>query len=200
MDYTTVGSMKQVMDSKESVEDTLLSFFVTRASRLLDRLCTSQPNVTDYFKAEDIADEILTNGSIDYAGRLWIYPHKPVINSVSALSYRFSLRDTWTAVDPSLLFASMEYVLADANIPYAENFFVKVSYNGGLAADVNLLPADFIDLANVTAVRLFKEERSGLGDSIGVAELGTLIYTKAFPQRVMDTLNAGSYIRTAPWM
>lgn len=199
MDYTDLTNVKASMDAQVASADTILPPWITKASRYIDRLSTSQPNVSDYFKAEDVVDEVLTNGMIDYAGRLWVYPHKPIINSVAALSYRFSLKDAWSPADMTLVVPMQEVVQFEGSLPYNEMTYVKISYNGGLGATLADLPQDLIDIVTVQTVRLYKEARSGLGDAIGIQELGSLIYTKAFAARVMESLNDGNYIRTAPW-
>jgi hypothetical protein len=200
MDYTDLSTVKAAMDSQESVKDAVLAAYITRASRLIDRLCTSQPNVSDYFKAENVANEILLNGVVDFAGRLTVYPHKPIVNSVSAMAYRYSLREAYKAADLTLISLEQEALVFEGSLPYSDRIYVQLSYNGGLGATLADLPADLVDVATLMAVRLYKEERAGLGDSIGVAELGVLVYTKAFPQRALDTLMTGNYIRTAPWI
>jgi hypothetical protein len=199
MDYTTLAHVKAAMDSKETKDDTLLSEFITRASRYIDKLCTSQPNVADYFKLETVTDEILTNGVVDYRGDLYLFPHKSVTISVSALSYRYSLKSNWISLDPTLVLPMQEMILCEASLPSSTVIYAKITYNGGLGADVASLPKDFVDMATIMTIRLYKEARSGLGDSIGVAELGMLVYTKAFPQRILETLNIGSYMRIASW-
>ena len=70
---------------------------------------------------------------------------------------------------------------------------------GAPAVRRRLMEMGITTAATVQAIRLYKEARSGLGDSIGVAELATMVYTKAFPQRVTETLNVGNYARIAPW-
>lgn len=199
MDYTTLERVKSAMGAEETRGDAIISDYITRTSRLLDRLSTSQPNVSNYFMQEDITDEILTNGVINWMGELAFYPHKPVINSISALAYRFSLHDTWRDADPTYVICEEESVTFEGPLPQTQRVFVKVSYNGGLAESVEDLPADLIDIATAQTIRLFKEERSGMSDIVGVVELGTLSYSKAFLQRVTDTLNAGGYARIAPW-
>lgn len=200
MDYTTVDLVKESMDGKETTQDLVLAKFVTRASRYLDKLCTSQPDVSNYFMLETIANEELTNGVVDYAGNLTVFPHKPVITSVSAIEYRYSLRDSWTAGNAAWVSCQQSMVVFEGSMSPSDRIYTRISYTGGLAAAVADLPPDFVDLATVMTIRLYKEARSGLGDSIGVAELGELIYTKAFPQRVMDMLNTAYYMRTAPWI
>lgn len=199
MDYTTLTLVKEAMQSTETVQDSVLSSFITRASRYLDKLCTSQNNAANYFATETLTDEMLTNGVIDYRGNLTLFPHKPVINSVSALSYRYSLRDSWQAANTAYISIQQEMVVFEGALSYSEQVYAKISYIGGLGASVTDLPQDLVDLATVMTIRLYKEARSGLGDSIGVAELGELVYTKAFPQRVLEMLNIANYARIAPW-
>jgi hypothetical protein len=200
MDYTDLAKVKSYMDSQESANAAaILPQFISAASRDLDKLCTSQPNVSDYFLQEDVVDEVLTNGVIDWMGRLTVFPHKPIVNSVVSLSYRFQLRDSYVVADTTLISVEQEMVVFEGQLPYSEKCYVKISYNGGLGLTTADLPLDLQDIAAVQAVRLFKEARSQLGDSIGVAELGTMVYTKAFPIRVIDTLQVGGYVRIAPW-
>jgi hypothetical protein len=66
-----------------------------------------------------------------------------------------------------------------------------------LAEDVEDLPADLIELATLLAARFYKEAETGLNDAIGVAELGTLIYTKAWPIRFVAMLEP--FIRRVGW-
>ena len=47
------------------------------------------------------------------------------------------------------------------------------------------------------ALRYWKEAHAGMGDSVGVAELGKLVYTKAIPDEVLRIL--GPYSWTVPW-
>lgn len=199
MDYTTLPLVKAAMDSTESYQDSTLSFYITAASRLLDNLCTSQPGVQDYFKLESISNEELTNAVVDSAGVLTCFPHKPRFTSVESLSYRFSLRNSWQTANPAYIFLDGEMVRWEGSLPSGTTPFVKISYTGGLAATVDALPKSFTDLATMMAVRLFKEARSGYGDSIGVAELGILKYTQAFPIRIVETLQIGEWMRMAPW-
>lgn len=199
MDYTDLTNVKESLDSQIPAADTILPPWITKASRYLDRLCTSQPNVVDYFKLETITNEALTNGKIDGSGRLTLWPHKPVIQSVSALSFRCSLRENWRTADLSLVSVEQEAVVYEGNLFYSDKVYAKVSYTGGLGTVLADLPQDLIDLATVQTVRLYKEARSGLGDAIGIQELGQLVYTKAFASRVLDTLNNG-YMRVVPWI
>lgn len=200
MDYTDPGRVHDAMDSKETSKDPILADYISRASRLIDQLCTGQPNVSDYFKQETILNEILTNGVINTDGVLTVYPHKPIIQSVQALSYRYRLSDAWISADLTRVIPIQESVEFEGSLKYNDRVYAQVSYTGGLAATLDNLPLVLVEAATVMAVRLYKEARSGLSDSIGVAELGTLIYTKAFPVRVIESLHAAGYMRMAPWI
>ena len=91
-----------------------------------------------------------------------------------------------------------EEVAFEGGLLSAERIYVQVSYNGGLATTQPNLPKDFIDLATMEAVRLYQEARGNYTDAIGIAELSTMIYTKSFPARFLETLP--KYQRIAPWM
>ncbi len=201
MDYTNLDEVHAAMHGDATItgQDTILEQYITRASRLLDTFCTgiNGRDAANYFQKADVVDEVLTNGVIDYRGLLEFYPHKYMINSVAACSYRYTLRAGYTAGDVSLIDIQNEAVSFEGNLPYAERIYVKASYNGGLATTQDALPLDFIDLATMITVRLYKEARGNYTDAIGVAELGTMIYTKAFPARFLDTIPM--YQRIAPW-
>ena len=146
---------------------------------------------------EDVANEYLTNGVIGN-GSLTVYPHKSVVNSVASLSFKYHLKDAWTIADLASVSPEGDSVYYEGRLPYQERVYVQISYNGGLATTQPDLPEDFIDLATMIAVRLYKEARGNYTDAIGIAELGTMIYTKAFPARFLEILPM--YQRTTPWM
>jgi len=199
MDYTTLLRVKTAMDSKETTADADLLDYITRASRVIDNLCVGVPGGQNYFGTETIVDELLTNGLIDSYGVLRVYPHKPAIQTVSAFSYRFGLTRPWSDVDLARVAPEGgPLVVYEGNLCYSERVYARISYTGGLGLTVDDLPADLVDIATLMAIRLYKEERSGLGDSIGVAELGGMVYTKAIPERVRVVLAA--YTRIEPWM
>jgi len=120
--------------------------------------------------------------------------------SIQSLSYRFSMRDSWQVADLNWAMSLGEMVQWEGNLPSGTTPLVKISYTGGLAASVDALPKSFTDLATMLVVRFFKEARTGYGDSIGVAELGTLKYTEAFPARLIESINVGEWARMAPWI
>ena len=201
MDYTSLDEVHYAMQGDDTItgQDTMLSSYITRASRLIDTLCAGVPSVqsVNYFMQEDVANEYLTNGVIGN-GSLTVYPHKSVVNSVASLSFKYHLKDAWTIADLASVSPEGDSVYYEGRLPYQERVYVQISYNGGLATTQPDLPEDFIDLATMIAVRLYKEARGNYTDAIGIAELGTMIYTKSFPARFLETLPM--YQRTTPWM
>jgi len=197
MDYTTLAKMKEAMDSQETTQDPILADYITRASRLIDLLITGVPGASDYFSLATVTDQILSNGCIDYTGRITVYPHKYPVVSVSAMSYRYSLRDTWKTANVDHTAVEGEAVVYDGAVFPSDRVYVRISYSGGFSATPGGLPQDLLELATLMSVRLFKEARSGLGDAIGVAELGTMVYTKALPVRAVEIIR--HYERIAPW-
>jgi len=197
VDYTTVALVKSELRVNETTDDTLLATLITAASRAIDRHCTGVASRSDdYFKSETITDELLT-GQVNREGNLLCWPHKPVVTTVSALSYRYSPRESWIE-------ANLDYVELDGGVVTAwmgltlrKPQRVKISYTGGVAADVDGLPSDFVEAVTVMAGRFYREAEGGLNDSIGVADLGMLFYTKAIPVRVKEMLIP--YKRVVGW-
>ena len=202
MDYTTIERVKQEMHavSGSSADDALLALLVTSASRTWDRICTGVPDAVDYFKTEDVVNERLT-GQIDYlGGEIICYPHKPIINSVSAFSYQNRIIDEVHTVSGSRVEAYGGRVTAypdSSPTSFPRACRVTISYNGGLGATVADLPADMQEAVAILAVRFYREAETGLGDAIGVAELTQMVYTKAIPVRVSNI--AEIYKRRVGW-
>lgn len=198
MDYTDLATFKEALGSEKDTHDDELGRIITVASRSLDRRCAGGTFGSDnYFLSEDVVDEQIS-GQINNYGRVICYPHKPIIDEVSAFAYRHSPLESWKDQDQDYLTVWRNQVTAWTSDPNRERVFVKISYTGGLALELADLPADLIEATTLLAVRYYKEIRSGLGDSIGVAELGTLIYTKAWPTRVLEMIQP--YVRVIPWM
>ena len=201
MDYTSLTEVHNAMSGDDVVtnQDDILSRYIIRASRLMDTFCTgiNGRDAADYFTKADVVNEVLTNATVDYMGILHVYPHKYMINSVASLSYRYTMRSAYQPADLSLIDIQNEDVMFEGGLLPSERLRVQISYNGGLAEEQTDLPSDFIDLATMIAVRLYKEARGNYTDAIGIAELGTMIYTKAFPARFRETFP--TYERTAPW-
>jgi len=203
MDYTTVDNVKREMQIHEDGVDDLLADLVTRASRTLDRLCGRSIQASNYFMKEDVVDEVLT-ARYNVDRHLLCWPHKVVVNSIKAFAYRRDPRENWYDVDPSIVtvtrMVTTEAWLEDAYLSrLGRGYMVKVSYNGGFDTSCSgaNFPQDFVEIATLLAGRFYREAEGGMNDAMGIAELGTLTYTKALPQRVKETVK--NYIRMVPW-
>lgn len=171
--------MKRALGSVENADDALLAELITQASRAIDRYCGG---VDNYFIKETLSNVIL-RGYVSGDGVLWCWPPKPVIESVSYLAYRFSPHESWRELDPAkadIFKMSVSWNGVDGQ----GRVQVNLSFTGGFSP----LPDDLINAATLLSVRLYKEVKSGLSDSIGVAELGMMQYTKAFPERMVAML------------
>lgn len=202
MDYTTISRVKQEMHIKNAIseDDALLALLVTSASRAWDRFCTGVPDAVDYFKTEDVVGEVLT-GQIDYlGGQIICYPHKPIINSVASFSWQNRIIDTAYTVSGSRIECYGPRVTAYPNAAasdFPRSCRITISYNGGLGATVSDLPADMQEAVSILVARFYREAETGLTDQIGVAELSTMIYTRAMPIRVSNIMEF--YKRRVGW-
>ena len=194
MNYTTLARVKIALGADASTSDAHLNAIIASVSRAIDRKCAAMVNSDDYFTLATVTGEqgqgrAARNGTIIYPAR------KVTIQSVSSFEYRFNPRSDWLSVDAQYITHSGYLAKAWRDSIAAGDVLVRMTYSGGLAATPDALPADILDAADVLAVRFFKEIKSGLGDTIGVAELGTLQYTKAWPARVLEMLKP--YMRVA---
>ncbi len=198
MDYTTLARVRTALGSSETAADAQLSAIITAASRVIDRHLSGAVLSDDYLKQESVSGETLT-GLVDKDGRILCHAHKPVVTAVTAAAYRLSPLEGWLSVDTAEQVTCEGYAVTlwTALAGVRGKVFVQLSYTGGLAASTASLPADILDAADVLSVRLYREVKTGLQDSIGVAELGTLMYTKAFPIRVTKMLEP--HKRVVPW-
>jgi hypothetical protein len=188
MDYTTLFNVKAALGATASGDDTLVGQMITQASRVIDRLCSGSMDSDDYLKQETITDE-LVSGLMGAQGRILCLPRKPLVTAVSSAYYRYGPQDNWVEVPAYLVsFKGYAVTLWVGQNSLGKVQQVKITYTGGLAASVAALPADIINAADLLSVRFYREIKSNLTDSIGVAELGTMQYTKAFPTRVIDML------------
>jgi hypothetical protein len=197
--YTTIEAFKQALDTETAVAAKVAELNATMesVSRSIDRYCTGQPYGSDnYFELDDVVDELLP-GQIDSTGNILCYPRKPKVTAVSAISYRLKPADQWTEIPEENVTITNAVKLWVGSGLRQGPVLLQLSYTGGLSSTSVSLPADFRDAATVLSVRFYKEVKSGLGDSIGVAELGTMVYTKAWPERVRAMLQP--YVRTVPW-
>lgn len=181
-DYASLSAIKAALGSSETTDDSLLAALITQASRAIDRHCAGFTDSDDYFVRATVTDEVLP-ALVSADGVLFCWPRKPKVESVSALAYRFDPREAWRSVNAAYAVLDGYTVSADVSDRRGKAQ-VKISYVGGF----NPMPNDLINAAVLLAVRFYKEIKSGLNDSIGVAELGMLQYTKALPARVIEML------------
>lgn len=204
MDYTSVTRLKQELHivSGSSADEALLALCVSSASRAWDRMCTGAPEAVNYFMTEDVAGEVL-EGQANYLGDCIICcPHKVIVNSVASFSYQQRIIDSVYTVDPSRIEIAGYTVKAYPSgmaIDFPGKCRVTISYNGGITSgsSVTSLPEDMQEAVTILAARFYREAETGLGDQIGVAELTTMVYTKAIPVRVQELLQY--YKRRAGW-
>ena len=202
-DYTTTARVRQEMhitSGSANPDEALLATLVTAASRAWDRKCTGVVDAVDYFVSGSVVGEVLV-GQVDYTGsRIICYPHKPIISSVSSFSYRENITKTAYTIDAARIEAYGQRVTAypeSMALCYPGRCQVTISYVGGLGATVADLPADMVEAITILAARFYREAETGLSDQMGVAELGNMVYTKAWPVRVTDLLPI--YARSVGW-
>jgi hypothetical protein len=183
MDYTTTAYVKASLGGTLTGSDTLLARYVTAASRSIDRHCSGQVYTDDYFLQASVANELIT-GHVDINGSIVCQPRKAKVTAVSAFSYRSSPLYDWTTFDVNDITLDGYTVTAWAGLATRGKLFVKISYTGGLATVVTSLPGDLVEAATILAIRMYEEAKSGMGDVIGVSEMGQVFYSKAMPQRV----------------
>jgi hypothetical protein len=194
IDYTSTALVKTAMGATGSADDAQIAKLVTAASRAIDRKVGGAQATDGYFQSETVTGET-GRGATDKDGVVWYYAHKVKVSAVATFEYRYMPQSSWLLANSSALViegnAIMAYASAPRGFPY-----IQVSYTGGLSSTQAGLPEDIIEAATVLAVRYYKEVKAGLGDTIGVAELGQLVYTKTWPSRVLDML--APYMRRNP--
>lgn len=199
MDYTTLTRVKNTLGAEEAADDTKLVSQITGASREIDRRVTGTMKGENYFARADVIAEVL-KAQVDEVGNVVAWLHKCPVNTVSSFEYRRGPLDAWVTVDTAYLDIVGIRVTAwvDASaIRGTRPIQARVTYNGGYSVTADGLPADLVEAATVLTIRFYREGRTGLTDSIGVAELGTTVYTKALPVRVKETIN--QLRRPVPW-
>ncbi len=199
MNYTTLAFVKAAFGATETTDDALLQQKIAEASRTIDKtLCKAFPN---YFELAEVEGELL-EGLVDHKGNVIVWPMKSNVVSVESFEFRYSPAESWQSVDPSLCtISNVRKVEAWGQSLSRGKCFVRISYTGGYGTEEEVepptdpvsfvitgLPEDIIDAATVLSVRFYKEEKAGLTDAIGVAELGTMQYTKAIPARVIEMM------------
>jgi hypothetical protein len=202
MDYTTLEDVKAEIHAPDTVtiDDTLLGKVITAASRAIDKKCTGvvTPDADNYFESATITGERLV-GRYNIGGMIRVYPKKPLVTALASFAYRKNLLEPWVTVDPARLEADGGEVHAypEETRLAGQAVQVELSYTGGLADATADLPADLQEIAVILSIRYYREAETGLTDSMGIAELGTLIYTKAWPTRALDMIQP--YVRQVAW-
>jgi hypothetical protein len=198
MDYTTLARVKQEADIAGTTDDALLSLLITSASRWLDRELTGVAIGSDnYLLSETVTNETLF-GQVDADGSIHVWTHKPTIAAITAMSWRPDPMTNYmdvTVLDE--VWNDRNHVIAFNATRNRGKVQVKISYTGGLASATASLPADILEDVAVMVIRVYRENKTGLTDSMGVAELGTATYTKAVPVRLQEWIQ--SYKRVVPW-
>ncbi len=202
MNYTDPTTIRNAMGGTDDAADNILNRFAGIASRLIDHMVcqTDDPGCIDYFLQEAVANEILLHGQINNNGHLICWPHKYGISSVSAFSYRSDPRESWIpadTLDEVIVRGKVVEFWLDLSYLRGKPVMVQISYTGGMGTSLDSLDQTILDVATIIAIRKFKEERSGMGDVVGVVELGTIQYAKGLPASVVNDLQP--YIRNVPW-
>jgi hypothetical protein len=203
MDYTTLNRVKQEMHvqnmSGSGLDDSLVSTLITAASRAIDRKCTGVPDASNYFVLESIVNERL-QGQMDSTGMILLYPHKPIIQSVTAFSYQQDITQPITTVTMDRVEADGPRVMVypqNNPLQYPGKVRANISYTGGLATSGSTLPDDLQEIAAILVVRFYREAETNLSDSIGVADMASLIYTHAWPVRCERQIE--TFVRKVGW-
>jgi hypothetical protein len=202
-DYTTLARFKQELhiDPNSVADDTLISLLITAASRAWDRKCTGvvDPDSNNYFTTATVTNEIL-RGQIDYDGNIIVYPHKPIITAIQSFAFQKNVTTSFYSVSGNRFEIDGYKVRAYPNsmpLDYPDKCRVVMGYTGGLGAVVTDFPDDMQEAVAILAARFYREAETGLSDQIGVAELSTMVYTKAWPARVLDVVQV--YKRRQGW-
>lgn len=191
MNYTTLAKVKAVLGALKVTDDTMIQNKITEASRSFDVTVCHAP--ADYFKLETVTNETI-KGIVTKDGAIVCWPKKVIVNSVAKFEYRFSPLLPWVEANPDAVTISNTRQVTAWSVAGSRSVpcFVRITYSGGYGTETTPfvtiigMPEDVVDAVTVLAVRFYKEEKSGLTDAIGVAELGTMQYTKAIPSRVRE--------------
>lgn len=190
MNYTSLDLAKNAINAQGDDDDTLIARSVEAASRFIDRYCAYNNAVVNYFMLETVTDETLGYGNVAIRatdGHILCYPHKPVVSLVSATSYELTPGNR-VSIDVNNVVADGGVVEAFVDLRPHRRARVIISYEGGLGATLDDLPADLIEATTLLSVRIYREARSSVSDAVGIAETGMIAYTKALPPRVVTML------------
>jgi hypothetical protein len=206
MEYTTLATVLGIISANANpmprptpapFDDTVITEAIVAASRAIDREVTGAVGSDDYFKTETLTLAETGPAIVDRNGDLMVWMRKPAIITLTALEYRTRGNEPWTAADMSKVTTSGLSATYWAGRLAPGPVMCRATYTGGLGAATANLPAELQRAAAVLAARYYKEGKAGLGDVIGVAEFGTMTYTKAIPLEVLRLL--APYSRPIPW-
>ena len=178
-------------------EDTVVNEAIAAASRAIDKEVTGSDLATDYFLSETLTLQETGPAIVDRNGDLHAWLRKPYISSITTLQYRHRGDQDWTTAEAGKITISGQKVIYWSGDLEAGAVMARATYAGGLATAPASLPGDLQRAAIVLAARYWNEGKAGLTDTIGVAELGTLQYTRAIPLEVLRLLSP--YCRPVPW-
>ena len=207
MDYTTLTQVLGIIgDGKDPTtrptpapyDDTVIGQAITAASRAIDRMVTgATTNASDnYFETGSRTDDVIM-AQADRDGDILAHLRKPNCSAIAAFAYRQRGNQEWTAVNTNLITFGDYTLTAWIGALQQGPVFIKATYTGGMGAAAANLPAELQRAAAVLAARYYREGRAGLTDVIGVADLGTMVYTKAVPLEVERLLQP--YSRPIAW-
>ncbi len=192
-DYCALQDVKSYLQfsSTDTQYDTLLSFLVTRASRVLDNYCQHPLN----FIQESITETV--RAKVDNTGALLAPAGKPIVTAVTSFGWTTSPSIAPNPINPSLLWIDNNYVVVAPDVDLSklrgQRIRVTMTYTGGY----NPLPDDIVHSAIVLAARFFKEKDAGFSDMVGVEGLGILQYAKVMPREIKQVLD--NWKRAASW-
>lgn len=189
MDYTTLSRVIEILGATSKDDDALVGRMISEASRWIDRLCCGKVGIDDYFKRETVTDEVVS-GYVDGSGVVLCHPMKPRVWTITSVEVKNSISGEWIplSVSRAMISSNFSVLVESGESAPRTRVWVRLSYDGGFWETTEEIPGDMMNAADLMSVRFYREAKSSLGDSIGVAELGTLTYTKAIPARVSQML------------
>jgi hypothetical protein len=195
MNYTTRERVRRNLDNISPDDNDLLDNAIASASRIIDTLATGvSVGADNYFTLEDIVNQEIY-GQVNQCGYIVAWLRKATVNSIASFEYRLTPAQGWVTVATTEIDGNK--VIAFTSLFARQRVRCRLSYNGGIADDPEVLPGDLLEMATLMAVRLYREGKSSLSDAIGVAELGQMQYTKAMPARFMEEIKR--YKRVVAW-
>lgn len=185
--YSTLEQLKATLDIKAAdgdPADDLLLMAIDYGSRLLD-LMVAGPNGQDFFAETSFTDAILS-GILAADSSLQAWPRLYPITAVTAMAWRYNPLGEWQPLT-SFEVVDKKKLVGWGAIGEVGRVSVRASFAGG-GADITDLPPGVNEVANLLSARIYREYGTQLTDAMGIAELGTLVYTSALPARAVNTI------------